>query len=34
MEKLKETVLNIESPGLNNLKTYVLTHNRFNAYIV
>ena len=23
-----------KSPGLNNPETYVLTHNRFNTYIV
>ena len=25
---------NIKTPGLNNPESYVLTHNRFNAYLV
>ena len=25
---------NFKTPGLNNPETYVLTHNRFNTYIV
>ena len=33
-DKLEETVLNIKTPGLNNHETYVLTHNRFNTYMV
>ena len=32
--QLEETVLNIKTPGLNNPETYVLTHNRFNTYMV
>ena len=31
-DKLEETSL--VTPGLNNPETYVLTHNRFNTYIV
>ena len=32
--KLAEVVLEIKTPGLNNPETYVLTHNRFNTYMV
>ena len=33
-DKIKETVLNIKTPGLNNPEIYVLKHNRFNSYMV
>ena len=32
--KLEETIHDIKTPGLNNPETYVLTHNRLNAYMV
>ena len=31
IDKLEEVVL--RTPGLNNLDTYVLKHNRFNSYM-
>ena len=34
VEKIDETVLEIETLGLNNPETYVLLHNRFNTYLV
>ena len=33
-DKTEETVPIIITPGLNNPETYVLTHNRFNTYMV
>ena len=33
-DKLEKTILDIKKPGLNNPVTYVLTHIRFNAYLV
>ena len=33
-DKLEQTVHDIKTPGLNNAETYVLTHNRFNTYMV
>ena len=33
-DKLEESVHNIKTPGLNNPESYVLTHNRFNTYLV
>ena len=33
-DKLEESVHNIKKTGLNNLESYVLTHNRFNTYMV
>ena len=33
-DKLEESVYNIKAPGLNNPESYVLTHNRFNTYMV
>ena len=33
-DRLEEPVRDIEVPGLNNLETYVLMHNRFNAFMV
>ena len=32
--KLQEPVHDIETPGLNNPETHVLTHNGFNTYLV
>ena len=34
IDKSEETVHDIKSPRLNNLEGYVLTHNRFNTYMV
>ena len=34
VDKLEETVFDIKTPGLNNPETYILTHNRFNTYMV
>ena len=33
IDKLEVTVLD-KTPGLNNPETYVLTHNRFNTFMV
>ena len=33
-DNLEKTILNIKTPELNNPETYVLTHNRFNTYMV
>ena len=33
-DNLEKTNLDLKIPGLNNPETYVLTHNRFNTYIV
>ena len=33
-DKLEESIHNIKTPGLNNPESYVLTHNRFNTYLV
>ena len=34
VDKIEETFHNIITPGLDNPETYVLTHNRFNTYLV
>ena len=34
VDKLEETVFDIKTTGLNNLESYVLTHNRFDTYVV
>ena len=34
VDKIEETLHNIKTPGLNKPETYVLTHNRFNTYLV
>ena len=34
IDKLEETVHDNKSPALENPKNYVLTHNRFNTYLV
>ena len=34
VDKIEETVHDIKTPGLSNPETYVLTHNRFNTYLV
>ena len=34
VDKKEETIHNIKTPGLDNPETYVLTHNRFNTYLV
>ena len=34
VDKLEGTVFDIKTPGLVNPKTYVLSHNRFNTYLV
>ena len=31
---LEETIHDIKTPGLKNPETYMLTHNRFNTYMV
>ena len=33
-DKLEESIHNIKTPGLNNPESYVLTHIRFNTYLV
>ena len=33
VDKIEETV-HYKTPGLSKLETYVLTHNRFNTYLV
>ena len=33
-DELEKTILDLKTPGLNNLETYVLTHNRFINYKV
>ena len=33
-DKLQETIHDIKTPGSNNPKTYMLTHDRFNTYLV
>ena len=33
-DKLEKTFLHIKTPGLNNPENHVLTHNRFNSYLV
>ena len=32
--KVEKTIHDIKTMGLNNPETYVLTHNRFNTYLV
>ena len=34
VDKIKETLHNIKTPGLNNPEAYVLKHNRFNTHLV
>ena len=34
VDKIEETVLDIKTPGLNKLETYVLSNNRYNTYWV
>ena len=34
IDKLEERFINDKTPGLNNPETYVLTHNRFNTYLL
>ena len=34
VDKTEETLHNIKTPGLNNLETYVLKHNRFITHLV
>ena len=34
VDKLHKTIHDIKTPGLNDLETYVLTHNRFNTHTV
>ena len=34
VDKIAETVLDITTLGLNNPESYVLTHHRFNTYLV
>ena len=34
VDKLEETVHDMKTPGLNNLENHVLTHIRFNTYMV
>ena len=33
-DDLEKTILDLKTPGLNNPETYVLTHNKFNNYMV
>ena len=33
-DDLEKTILDFKTPGLFNPETYVLTHNRFNTYVV
>ena len=33
VHKLEETVLDIKTPGMNSLETYVSTHDRFNTHL-
>ena len=33
-DDLEKTILDLKTPGLNNPETYVLTHNKFNYYMV
>ena len=33
-DDLEKTILDLKAPGLNNPETYLLTHNRFNNYMV
>ena len=33
-DKLEKTILDLKTPGLNNPETYVVTHNRFNTYMI
>ena len=33
-DKLEETILDFKTPRLNNPESYVLTQNRFNAFMV
>ena len=34
VDRIEETVLDIRTPGLNNPESYVVTHKRFNTYLV
>ena len=34
VDKIEETIHNIKALGFNNPKTYVLTHSRFNIFMV
>ena len=31
---IEKTILDFKTPGFNNPETYMLTHNRFNTYMV
>ena len=33
-DNLEKIILDLKTPGLSNPETHVLTHNRFNTYIV